>query len=335
VRSAARPGGSIAVTVRQTATPEGRATGRSRPPGTGSPTGPADPSGASPALVAQVAWVGVALAQPAGRTYTAAVADLRRGWEQRTLWGHLGWQDIRQRYRRSVLGPVWITISMAVTAIALGILYSGLFDIPLETLLPHVLVGFIVWAFISGCITEGSEVFIANEGLIKHLPAPLSVHVYRLVWRQTLFFAHNLIVYLVMLLVFPQPLKWTVVYAIPAFLLLALNGAWVSLAVGIITARFRDILPITQSVVQLAFFLTPIVWIYDELINSPNPAIAERARLAEFNPFLHFVEIIRRPLLGQDQQLRYWVVVLAITVAGWAFTMLVMRRYRSRVSYWV
>ncbi|MGY1735192.1 galactan export ABC transporter permease subunit Wzm/RfbD [Geodermatophilus sp. SYSU D00684] len=277
----------------------------------------------------------MAIAQPAGRTLAAAVADLRRGWEQRTLWGHLGWQDIRQRYRRSVLGPIWITISMAVTAVALGILYSGLFDIELSRFLPHVLVGFIVWNFISGCINEGSEVFIANEGLIKHLPAPLSVHVYRLVWRQTLFFAHNLIVYLVMLLVFPQPLKWTAVAVLPAFVLLALNGAWVSLAVGVITARFRDILPITQSVVQLAFFLTPIVWIYDELVNSPNPAIAERARLAEFNPFLHFVEIIRRPLLGQDQELRYWVVVLSITVAGWAFTMFVMRRYRSRVSYWV
>ncbi|MGY1813431.1 galactan export ABC transporter permease subunit Wzm/RfbD [Blastococcus sp. SYSU D00820] len=277
----------------------------------------------------------MAVAQPTGRTLAAAVADLRRGWEQRYLWGHLGWQDIRQRYRRSVLGPVWITISMAVTAIALGILYSGLFDIELSRLLPHVLVGFIVWGFISGCINEGSEVFIANEGLIKHLPAPLSTHVYRLVWRQTLFFAHNLIVYLVMLLVFPQPLKWTAIAVVPAFALLALNGAWVALAVGIITARFRDILPITQSIVQLAFFLTPIVWIYDELVNSPNPSIAERARLAEFNPFLHFVEIIRRPLLGQDQELRYWLVVLAITVVGWVFTMFVMRRYRSRVSYWV
>jgi ABC-2 type transport system permease protein len=151
----------------------------------------------------------VALAQSTGRTFGAAIADLRRGWAQRPLWGHLGWQDIRQRYRRSVLGPVWITISMAVTAVALGILYSGLFDIDLATFLPHVLVGFIVWNFISGVIAEGSEVFIANEGLIKHLPSPLSVHVYRLVWRQALFFGHNLIVYLVMLFVYPQPLTWT------------------------------------------------------------------------------------------------------------------------------
>jgi ABC-2 type transport system permease protein len=269
------------------------------------------------------------------RSWRRAVDDLGDGWRQRQLWGHLGWQDIRQRYRRSVLGPVWITISMAVTAVALGILYSGLFDIELSRFLPHVLVGFIVWAFISGCIAEGSEVFIANEGLIKHLPSPLSVHVYRLVWRQSLFFAHNMLVYLVMLLVYPQPLKWTAVYAIAAFAVLAVNGVWVALTVGIVTTRFRDILPITQSVVQLMFFLTPIVWVYDELVNSPNPEIAERARLAEFNPFLHYVEIIRRPLLGQDQVWRHWVVVLVITVVGWALTMLVLRRYRSRVSYWV
>src|SRR3954468_17634150 len=154
-------------------------------------------------------------------SFSRAVLDLRSGWEQRALWGHLGWQDIRQRYRRSVLGPIWISISMAVTAVALGVLYAGLFGNELSVQLPYILVGFIVWAFISGCITEGADVFIANEGLIKHLPAPLSVHVFRLVWRQTLLFGHNMIVYLVMLVVFPQPLHWTVVFAIPAFVLLA------------------------------------------------------------------------------------------------------------------
>jgi ABC-2 type transport system permease protein len=88
-------------------------------------------------------------------------------------------------------------------------------------------------------------------------------------------------------------------------------------------------------VVQLAFFLTPIVWIYQDFLNSPNPRIAERARLAELNPFLHFVEILRRPMLGQPQELRNWIVALVITVVGWALTLVVLRRYRARVSYWV
>jgi ABC-2 type transport system permease protein len=275
------------------------------------------------------------LAPTRTRALGATFADLTEGWRQRELWGHLGWQDIRQRYRRSVLGPIWITISMAVTAVALGILYAGLFDNDIRVQLPYLLVGFIVWAFISGCILEGADVFIANEGLIKHLPAPLSVHVYRLVWRQTLLFAHNLIVYVIMLFVFPQHLSWADLSAIPAFLLLAVNGTWVAFLFGTATARFRDLAPITQSVVQLLFFLTPIVWIYSTLLNSPNPATASRARLAEFNPLLSFLEIIRAPMLGQTQHLRYWVIVLVITVVGWALTLVVLRRFRGRISYWV
>jgi ABC-2 type transport system permease protein len=272
-------------------------------------------------------------AQPSARSWRRAVDDLAGGWRQRQLWGHLAWQDIRQRYRRSVLGPIWITISMAVTAIALGVLYAGLFGNDLSVQLPYILVGFIVWAFISGCISEGSEVFIANEGLIKQLPAPLSVHVYRLIWRQILFFAHNLIVYAVMFLIFPQSLDWTSLTVVPAVLLLAVNGAWVALLFGIVTTRFRDLAPITQSVVQLLFFLTPIVWIYDDLLS--NPAIAERARLVEFNPVLHFIEIVRQPMLGHEQHLRHWIVVAVITVVGWALTLVALRRFRSRVAYWV
>jgi ABC-2 type transport system permease protein len=275
------------------------------------------------------------MGRPPGADFRSAFADLRLGWSQRSLWAHLGWQDIRQRYRRSVLGPIWITISMAVTAIALGILYAGLFGNPIEKQLPYLLVGFIVWGFIAGCINEGSEVFVANTGLITHLPAPISIHVYRLVWRQALFFLHNLVVYVVMLFVFPQHLHWTDLAAIPAFGLLVLNGGWVTLVVGILSTRFRDLPPVTQSLVQLMFFMTPIVWVYDDLLHSANPATASRARIAEFNPFLHFLEILRRPMLGQDQTWHSWVIVLAITVVGWGLALLVMRKYRRRVAYWV
>jgi ABC-2 type transport system permease protein len=274
-----------------------------------------------------------AVTQPGTRSWRKAADDLIGGWKQRQLWGHLAWQDIRQRYRRSVLGPIWITISMAVTAVALGVLYAGLFQNDLSVQLPYILVGFIVWAFISGCISEGSEVFITNEGLIKQLPAPLSVHVYRLVWRQVLFFAHNMIVYAIMFVIFPQPLGWTSLTVFPALVLLAVNGAWVALLLGIVTTRFRDMAPITQSLVQLLFFLTPIVWIYQDLLD--NPAVAGRARLVEFNPLLHFIEIVRQPLLGEEQHLRHWIVVLVITVVGWALTFAVVRRFRSRVAYWV
>jgi ABC-2 type transport system permease protein len=269
------------------------------------------------------------------RSWSRAFEDISEGLQQRRLWGHLGWQDIKQRYRRSVIGPLWITISMAVTVTALGLLYSQLFNQQVSVQLPYLAVGFIVWGFIGDCINVGAEVFISNEGLIKQLPAPTSVHVLRLLWRQVLFFAHNLVVYFVILLIFPKPLTWVDLIAIPAFGILALNGGWVIIVVGVVSTRFRDIPPVTQSIVQLMFFMTPIVWNYDQYRANPNPAISGRAQLAEVNPFMHFLEIIREPMLGSPIAWHHWLIVGVITVVGWLLALVVMRNYRSRVSYWV
>lgn len=263
------------------------------------------------------------------RSWRRAFGDLGQGWKQRPLWGYLGWQDIKQRYRRSVLGPLWISISMAVVATAMGFLYGALFGEPIMTFLPYVATGLLIWNFINGCILEGSEVFIANEGLIRFLPAPLSLHVYRLVWRQTLFFLHNLVVWVALVIIFPQPLSWTLLLAIPAFLVLILNGAWIAVLSGIIATRFRDIPPIIASVSQLLFFMTPIVWSYERFRSNPLAAYLE------INPVLHYVEIIRQPMLGLPIQWHHWYVVGAITLVGMVAALVALRNYRSRVAYWV
>ena len=266
---------------------------------------------------------------PGSRSWQRAFGDLGAGWRQRSLWGYLGWQDIKQRYRRSVLGPLWISISMGVIATAMGILYGALFGEPVHTFLPYVATGLLIWNFVNGCILEGSEVFIANEGLIRFLPAPISLHVYRLLWRQTLFFLHNLVIWLLLVIIFPQPLSATVLLALPAFVLLVLNGLWLALLAGIIATRFRDIPPIIASLTQLLFFMTPIVWSYERLKSNPLSAYVE------LNPVMHFVEILRQPLLGQPIVWRHWAVVGVITVVGCAVSLICLRNYRSRVAYWV
>ncbi|KEI43545.1 galactan export ABC transporter permease subunit Wzm/RfbD [Saccharopolyspora rectivirgula] len=270
--------------------------------------------------------------EASSRSFRKAFNDIRGGIRQRELWAHLGWQDIKQRYRRSVIGPLWITIGMGMTAAALGLLYSQLFQQEINTFLPYLTVGFIIWNFILGCLTEGTEVFIANEGLMKQLPAPISVHVLRLVWRQTLFLAHNMVVYLIVLAIFQMPVNWTLVLAVPAVVLLMVNGAWVALLFGIVATRFRDIPPVINSLSTLLFFMTPIVWRADILEQRGQ---GDRAYLAEFNPLYHYIEIIRDPLIGQPPQLLNWIVVLGCTVVGWLLALLVMRNYRARVTYWI
>ena len=281
--------------------------------------------------------------------------DIREGVKQRELWGHLGWQDIKQRYRRSVIGPLWITLSMAITAAGLGLLYSQLFGAQIQTFLPYITVGFIVWNFMLGCLTEGTETFIRNEGLIKHLPAPITVYALRTVWRLTLMFAHNMLVYFVVVAIFwsdlttagytiqtggtiHQPgISWNILLAIPAFAILAINGGWVAIQFGIISTRYRDIPQVVISLTQLLFFMTPIVWTTD-ILNKIGPGgetSSWRMLVAELNPLYHYIEILRAPLIGNTQSWHHWAVVGAFTVVGWALALLAMRNYRARISYWV
>jgi ABC-2 type transport system permease protein len=295
---------------------------------------------------------------PSPRSWQRAFDDFGQAIAQRELWGHLGWQDIKQRYRRSTIGPLWITISMAVTAAALGGLYSQLFGQPIGTFMPYVTVGFMIWYFISACVLEGTETFIANEGLIRFLPAPLMIYVFRTVWRQVLFFAHNVVVYVIVLAIFfpqiSQPyrmvlhlsngqpgilspgLSWAALLAIPAFVVIVANGLWVTLLFGIVATRFRDIPPVVSSFMQLFFTMTPIIWTPDLLAGgAPGSTKYVVEQLAKLNPFYHFIEIFRAPLVGGVQSWTHWAVVGVITVVGWTLALVALRNYRSRVAYWV
>ncbi|MDF0531809.1 ABC transporter permease [Tsukamurella sp. 8F] len=268
------------------------------------------------------------------RTLGRALKDLRDGFAHRELWLELGWQDVKQRYRRSVIGPFWITIATGVMAASLALLWSVLLGANLRTMLPQVTVGLIMWNFIQSSILEGSEVFIKNEGLIKQLPAPLSVHVYRLVWRQVLFLLHNIAIYVVVIIAFP-PLHWSfsMLLALPAFALLVLNAAWVTMFFGILATRYRDIAPLLTALTQLLFYATPVVWSLDTVPKTHGNA--ERARIVEINPLYHYLEIIRAPMIGKEQHLYHWLIVIGCTLVGWVLTMLLMKQYRSRVAYWV
>lgn len=267
-------------------------------------------------------------------TFRRAVGDLRQGLHQRELWLSLGWQDIKQRYRRSTLGPLWITIATGVMAGALGLLYSVLFQLSLAEFLPHVTVGLIMWGFISGCIREGSEVFISNEGLIKQLPSALSVHVYRLVWRQFLFLCHNLVIWVLLMLIFPRPLGWELLLSVLGLAVLMVNGVWVAMLFGILATRFRDIAPLLESMVQLLFYMTPIVWTTQTLYEQGGD-IAARARIAEINPLYHYLEIVRAPMIGESVAAYHWWIVLACTAVGLIVAFLALRQFRARVPYWV
>ena len=141
-----------------------------------------------------------------------------------------------------------------------------------------------------------------------------------------------IIIFVIIAVIYPKPWQWTDLTFIPALFLIALNCVWVALCFGILSTRYRDISPLLASLVQLLFFMTPIIW--NEATLQAQGA-GKWARIVELNPILHYLDIVRAPLLGAEQAWHHWVVVLSLTVIGWIFAALAMRQYRARVAYWV
>jgi ABC-type polysaccharide/polyol phosphate export permease len=256
-----------------------------------------------------------------------AARDIIEGFGRWELWATLGWHDVRKRYQRSLIGPFWLTLNMGVLVGTLGFLYSGLFGQPIRDYLPHVALGFIVWGLISSLILEGCTAFISAQAVIRQVKSPLSVHVFRVVWRNLIVFAHTFVVYVVvaaLLGIWPGP---AALLAVPGLLLLCLNGVWTGLLLGLLCARFRDIPTIIANVVQVTFFLTPIIWTAKQA--------ADRPMFVKLNPFYHLVEVVRMPLVGGIPSWKSWIAVLAVTLVGYAVMMAFYGRFRGRIAYWM
>ena len=260
--------------------------------------------------------------------FTLAVVDLAEGARLVRLWGRLGWADIRGRYRRTTLGPWWITMSMGVLIAVMGSLYSVLFGLDVESYVPRLALGFVVWGMISGLIKESCAAFVESGDLITQIRLPLSIHVFRVVWRNVILFFHNAVIVVVVAILFAVWPGWAGLLAIPGLALLCVNGIWAGLLLGAFAARFRDVAPIIESVMMIAFFATPVIW--------TTELLPERAMLPlNLNPFYHALELVRTPLLGEVPGAASWIAMIGVTVAGGLATFVAYVRYRRRIPYWV
>lgn len=258
-----------------------------------------------------------------------ALADITAAMKRYHLVGVLGWQDVRQRYRRSALGPFWITIGMAVMIATIGIVFGQIFKAPLYDFFPFLAIGTILWSFMSTVLAEGSVGFISAEAIVKQLPIPLFVHMLRMIWRNLLIFAHNIVIFPLVLLAVGKPLTWVALLSVPGLALTIVNLAWISLILGILCARYRDLPQIVNSVLQVVFYLTPIMWL--------PKLLPQRAGvyLLDLNPFYHMLEVVRAPLLGDLPSATNWSVSIALAVIGWTCAVLFFGRYRNRIAYWL
>jgi lipopolysaccharide transport system permease protein len=262
-----------------------------------------------------------------GNPIRMVLDDWRRAllfWE---FWWRFGLLDVFLKYRRTYLGPIWMTLTFAVTAAGLGFVYSQLLNVTSREYIAYLLCGLSVWMYISGMIVEGCMMLIRNAGLIREQNLPIFSHSLRAVLSSFIILLHNFVVVVAAALIFAGPVSPVMLLAIPGLILVTLNGLWLVQFFALICARFRDLPPLITTLVNLSFLVTPIFW-YREMLR-------DRAVLADLNPFYHLIELVRAPLLGEVPAMETYLFGLCACVVGFGITILVASRLQPKMVFWV
>jgi lipopolysaccharide transport system permease protein len=259
-----------------------------------------------------------------------ALSDFGQTVERWRLCRMLAFSDVRRRYRRSVIGPLWMTLSMALMVGAMGVLYGAILNIPLERYLPYLTIGLILWTFISTTLSESTVCFVETAGLSRQMPVPWSLLAARLILRNVMLMAHNVIIIVVVMALMRLWPGWALLLAVPGFVLIVMLLSCLTLFLAVVGARFRDIGPIVQNLLQVSFFLTPILWMPDGL-GANREAVA---LFIDVNPIHHVLEVVRAPLLGQVPSAVSYGVVVALVAASLWITLAVFARSRHKIIFW-
>lgn len=257
-----------------------------------------------------------------------ALRDLGNGLAAYQLWVRLAYEDVRQRYIRSVLGEFWISLSMGISIVSIGVLYGSIFKYAMTEYLPYLAAGVAAWTFIAANLNEGANAFIADYQLILQSNQPTSIYLFRVLVRNLIVYAHNVLTVIVICAFFGSWPTWTTLMLLPnlAIVVAALAGAALTLAV--LATRYRDIGPILANILQLLFFLTPIIWMTRQLP-------PEFAWVVDLNPFRPLVELLRDPLIGKISKPETYIASTAFVVVTWAIATTLYARTRHRIAFWL
>ena len=257
-----------------------------------------------------------------------AMEDMRQGVTHWRVWYSLGMNDVKQRYRRSRVGQFWLTISMAVSILAMGIVFSVLFNMNTREYLPFVGISMTTWGLISSLVNEMTGTFIQSDSYLRSYPGPRSIVLYRTVFRNVVLFAHNLVLIPPLMIYGSIPVTFASAAFLFGFAFIVVNSIWVGLLFGMLATRFRDMQQIVQNMIAVIFFLTPVMY-------RPEQIVHRLPALVYWNPFSVFLELIRAPLLGEIPGFFFYAYAFVFTIIGFAIGIPFFARFRSRIAYWL
>lgn len=258
---------------------------------------------------------------------TTGASDVLGGFGAWRMWWMLAKNDVIRRYRRSRVGQLWLTLSMAVMIFGMGAVYASLFGTSMADYLPHLGTGLVLWGLIASTITESCSSFTENDSIIRQVALPRFTYLLRTIARNLFVFAHNLIILPVLYLLTGSPVDWHILLFVPGLLLVLANLAWIGYLLAILSARFRDIPQIVASIIQVAFFISPVVFKPSQL-RGDHPVLL-------LNPFASMLDVMREPLMGRLPSATSYCILLGMLAVGWIFSLVFAGKYSHRVVYWL
>jgi len=233
-------------------------------------------------------------------------------------------------YRQTVLGPLWLLIGPSLFIALLGLLYAEIGAAEPEVFILHLAIGLITWTLVNGFIVKSATVFLRSRPQILQGEQSLDDIVAVEVTTTLLSFAHQLPIILIVFLIYEIGLNWVALESFLGLSLLVANGVWASYVFGILGARYRDLVEVFNAVMRIAFLATPIIWMPGEGMQG-----GVMAAFLIYNPFYHFIEIIRAPLLGQSPALLSWSVAIGFTAVGFLAAWILKKCYARLVPFWL
>jgi len=262
------------------------------------------------------------------RQLSLALADLVEGTRNWRPWYVLGLSEVLQRYRRSMLGPFWVTISMGIQATVMGFVLAFLFNIEVKRFLPFLCVSLMTWNFLVTTINEGATCFSGLSTVILQVKRPLWTYVMLTLWRNTIIYAHTAVVFFIAAISFGIVPTAKYLLIPVGLVLFVANVGWMALAAGLVSTRFRDVPLIIQNAFNILLWLTPVYYHPSQL--SPNMRF-----ITDINPLTYVIEVARAPFLNEVPALSVWLIALGLTIFGWGMTFALFVRTRARVPYWL
>ncbi|HVE71868.1 MAG TPA: ABC transporter permease [Thermoanaerobaculia bacterium] len=258
--------------------------------------------------------------------------ELSSLWRHRQLIAALTARDLKARYRGSILGYFWSLANPLLLLAVYTLVFTKFFPTTVVQPFPLFLfAGILPWTFFSAAVLESTSSISANAGLIKKVMFPAEALPLVVVLSHLVHFALAVPILLAAILTFAAMGKFTLTWAIliaPVLMLLqTMFVAGIAMTVSSASVLFRDLRDIVANLMQLGFFVTPIIYLID---NIQSRALRAMLRVNPMTPFVVAYQDVF--FFGRLPNLSDTVLILTYAFASMAMGFFVFDRLRDTLA---